>query len=316
MELTREDYAEAFGVELPAEGQQTQTTENGAQSPQEGQTGEGTLGDAGGSENAAQGTTEPGTAENGGDAAGNGQQRTEMSTEERHRQAAARRAREDEARQAAEQMRRDQIYADLFRGQVSPYTGKPITTEAEFKEYQAEKTRRDQAAQLQRAGIEQGTIQDIVRQEMAPVQENLQKMQMNAMMDRAKQVQAAAEREIESQLKLVAVLDPSIKSLDDIVAMPTGQAFSAYVEKGLTIEEAFRLANGKEIEARKIAAAQAAARNQTAGKGHLDPVQSSGGPEPVEVPAAAKAAYLEMMPGATDAEIRAAYAKYLKETKR
>ena len=307
-EIISPEYAEAFGLEATPED------------VQDGAAGEG------GTENQPQ---EPGAAAESGAGTGDVEQepetqeggteppvRREMSPEERHRQAEARRAREEQERQAAEQTRRDQIFAEMFAGQVSPYTGKPITTEAEYRAYQAEKERRAGEEQLRRAGIEQGTIQDIVRREMAPMQENLQRMQMKAMQERARQVQEAANREIEAQLKLVAAVDPSVQTLEDIVAKPTGKAFQAYVDKGLTIEEAFQLANRKEIEARKLTAAQAAARNGVAGKSHLNPVTGGSGQEPVEVPAEMRDAYREMMPGATDAEIRTAYAKFLKDTKK
>lgn len=37
------------------------------------------------------------------------------------------------------QARVDQVYADMFRGQVSPFTKKPILSEADFKQYLAQK---------------------------------------------------------------------------------------------------------------------------------------------------------------------------------
>ena len=53
--------------------------------------------------------------------------------EERHRQAQLRRQREEAARHTAMQESRDKIYADIFAGQVNPFTGKPITSEADYK---------------------------------------------------------------------------------------------------------------------------------------------------------------------------------------
>lgn len=308
MELTEQDYAEAFGVDTQ------QQTQDAAESAQEGS---GTQEPETATESAQEGREEPQEPEDaeGGAEGAEAPEKPPMTPEERHRQAAARRAREDAARQAAEQRRVDAVYAEMFAGQTSPYTGKPITTEAEYRAYIAEKQRRANEEALQRSGIDPVVIRNVVDQQLAPMQQQLQMAQMAAMRERARQVKADAEGQIARQLKVISGLDPSIKSLDDIAAMETAEAFNGYIKKGLTMEEAFRLANAPAIETRKLAAAKAAAINGVAGKGHLAPVQSGSGREPVEVPADARAAYLEMMPGASEAEIRAEYAKFLQSMK-
>lgn len=310
MELTPQDYAEAFGVELPT--QEGQTTENGAVSPQEGQEEQTGQGDGETASEGAQAVSEGTSAENGGTA---GEQTgTEMPMEERRRQDFGRRAREQRTQEATQQGR-DAIIAEMFAGKTDPYTGKPITTEAEYRAYQKERSQREHTAQLQKAGIQPETIQGFIDQQLSPIRDQLQQAQLSAMRDRAKQVEEASQREIDAQLRLIQADDPSIKSLDDIAAMDTAKDFNAQLKRGATLSEAFYLANRKAIEARKLAAAKTAVMNSMAGKGHLSPVQSGSGQEPVEVPADAKENFLSMMPGATDAEIRAAYAAYLKATK-
>lgn len=299
-----QEYADAFGLEAttpePSEGgageepaeNQNQEPPAGAESGESGQAGAEEPGDG-------EGIQEPAKPK-------------EMDPEERHRQAAARRAREEQARVAAEQAGRDKIYADLFRGQVSPYTGKPITTEAEFRDYQAEKTRREQAAQLQQAGIQPETIQGIVDQQLAPIKGQLMQARMAAAQERARAVNAQAQEAIGAAVKNISAIYPEVKTLEDITAMPTAKEFNRLVQMGNSLEDAFYLANRKEIEARKIAAARTAAIHGAAGKGHLDPVPSGGGKAPVEVPANQVEKFREMMPGATDEEIRKAYAGFLK----
>ena len=310
MEITENispEYAEAFGLEATrAEDQEGTATEGGTENQPEGsQT-------AAESEDGSDvGSKEPGAAEGGTEPTA----RREMPPEERHRQAEARRAREAQERQAAEQMRRDQIFAEMFAGQTNPYTGKPITTEAEFRAYQAEKARREQAQQLQQAGIQPETIRGIVDQQLGPVREQLMRAQMQAAQERARAVNQQAQEAIGAFVKGLSAEWPEIKSMDDIAAMPTAEEFNGYVQMGLSLDKAFYLANRKEIEARKIAAAKTAAIHGVAGKQHLNPVPAGGGSEPVEVPADMRDAYLEMMPGATDAEIKAAYTKILKDTK-
>lgn len=311
MEITENispEYAEAFGLEATqAEEQEGAAAEGGTENQPEGSrtAAESEDGSDGGSQ-------EPGAAEGGTEPPA----RREMSPEERHRQAEARRAREAQERQAAEQLRRDQIFAEMFAGQTNPYTGKPIITEAEFRAYQAEKASREQAQQLQQAGIQPETIRGIVDQQLGPVREQLMRAQMQAAQERARAVNQQAQEAIGAFVKGLSAEWPEIKSMDDIAAMPTAEEFNGYVQMGLSLDKAFYLANRKEIEARKIAAAKTAAIHGVAGKQHLNPVPAGGGSEPVEVPADMRDAYLEMMPGATDAEIKAAYTKFLKDTKK
>ena len=324
MEYTREDYAEAFGLteeeraaweaqdcaqegqEGPEAGTDTQDAQEGAegrQEPQEepeGGEGAGDAGEGGGAQDGAQG-------------------RREMPPEERHRQAEARRAREradqERAAQEAAQARVDEVYRTMFAGQTNPYTGQPIQSEADYRAWQAEKQRRDSEEQLRAAGIDPATLQGAVDRQMQPLRQELELARMETMRERARRAQESAQATIREQLELIARLDPTVKSMEDIAAMPTAEAFRGYVAKGLGLEEAFYMANRKAIEERKLTAARAAGVSAAASKGHLAPIGGGGQGETVEVPAEEKALYREMMPEATDAEILAAYKQYLKSMK-
>lgn len=307
--FTEQEAAEAFGVELEETG-----SESGQETP-DGQEG---LGDgreaemsAGAEEEAGEGHSE---AETGGQEETDGQ-RTEMTPEERHRQAAARRAREEQARAAAEQARVDKVYADMFRGQVNPYTGRPILTESDFQAYQTERANRQQAEQLQQAGIQPETIRGIVDQQLGPVKEQLMRAQMQAAQEKARAVNQKAEMSIQTALRNISAVDPGIKTLDDIAKMPTAAKFNALVQKGIGLEDAFYLANRQAIDAKRAAAAKTAALNGAASRQHLNPVSNGGGELPVEVPRGVVDAYRAMMPDATDAEIRKAYAEEMKNLK-
>lgn len=324
MELTREDYAEAFGLsdeeraaweaqdnadgdqetqEGPETGADTRDGPEGRQEPQEGPEG-------------GQGT---GDTEEGGGAQGGAEQRREMPPEERHRQAEARRAREragmERAAQEAAQARVDEAYRTMFAGQTNPYTGQPIRSEADYRAWQTEKQRRDSEEQLRAAGIDPATIQGAVDRQVQPLRQELEMARMETMRERARRAQDAAQVTIRQQLELITRLDPSVKSMEDIAAMPTAEAFRGYVAKGLGLEEAFYMANRKAIEERKLTAARAAGVSAAASKGHLAPVGGGGQAETVEVPAEQRALYRELMPEATDAEILAAYKQYLKGMK-
>lgn len=333
MGLTEQEYAEAFGVEL-------ENSENPTRPSEEVVEGEGMQGNRadfaalkgqGGAQNAETGSEDnqgAGNVENqtgqqgsggtddsavSGEPGEGGPKPGEMSPEERHRQAAARRARENQAREAATQARVDKVFADMFAGQVNPYTGKPILSEADFQAYQAEKARRQQAAQLEKAGIEPDTIRDIVDQQLAPLQQRLRQAELSAMQEKARAVNARAQEAIRTSLKNISAMDPGVKTLEDIAALPTAGRFNELVQKGIGLEDAFYLANRQAIDTRRAAAAKAAALNGASNRRHLDPVPTGSGKQTVEVPAEQAEMFREMMPGATDEEIRTAYAGYLKD---
>lgn len=314
---TEQEYAEAFGVEV----EESENGPEGAQGTSEGPEGQG---DGQSPENSSEGNGEAGTGQNQsssgtetGTGNGDGQQDDPaqppvMSPEERHRQAAARRTREEQARAAAEQQRVDKVYADMFAGQTNPFTGRPITTEAEYREYQAERSRRQQTAQLQKAGIDPQTIRGIVDQQLAPMQQRLQAAELAAIQERARTANARAQEAVNAALKNISAMDPSIKSVEDIAQMPTARRFNDLVQKGIGLEDAFYLANRKAIEDRKAAAARTATLNGMANRQHLNPVGASSAKQPVEVPPKMAEIYREFNPGATDEEIRKAYEAELK----
>lgn len=308
-EATQAEYAEAFGIELPEEGTGTDPEATA------GQVEETTPAAAEAAEQTG-GTEAQETQETMQQAAENGKQ--EMPMEERANWAERRRqweAREQQAREQAAQARVDQVYADMFKGQLNPFTSKPIQSEADFKAYEAEKSRREQAEQLQKAGIDPQTIQSMVDQQMAPMRMQMEQARLNAIAEKAKAANARLEEVMKAELQKIGALDPSIKTLEDIRAMPTAQRFNDLVQKGVSMEEAFYLANRQQIEERKLAAAKAAAQTQMAGKGHLNPMGAVNGKTPVQVPRGVVDAYRTMMPDATDAEIQKAYEDAMKQMK-
>ena len=302
-EATQAEYAEAFGIELPEESTGTEPE------AEAGQVEETTPAETTEQTESTEAQTEPQEAE---------PEKQEMPMEERANWAERRRqweAREQQAREQAAQARVDQVYADMFKGQLNPFTGQPIQSEADFKAYEAEKSRREQAEQLQKAGIDPQTIQSMVDQQMAPMRMQMEQERLKAIAEQAKTVSARAKEAMKKELQKITALDPSIKTLEDIKAMPTAGKFNELVQKRIGLEEAFYLANRADIEARKMAAAKAAAQTQMAGKGHLNPMGAVSGKTPVQVPRGVVDAYRTMMPDATDAEIQKAYEDAMKQMK-
>ncbi len=236
-----------------------------------------------------------------------------LSAEERHRQAAARRAREQQAAEAATQARVDQVYANMFRGQVNPFTGKPITTEADFLAYQQAKQQQDTNAAMQKAGINPQVITQMVQQELQPMRQQLQEAQMQKARLEAAEFNRRADALIGEAVKSIgAQYDHSIKSLGDITAMPTAERFNELVQRGYKLEDAFYHANREAIDKRRAEAAYRKGAEAGVSRQHLSPAKQTQGKEPVSVPADVARGFREVMPGMTNAEIAAEYAACLK----
>ena len=238
-----------------------------------------------------------------------------------NRPAQLRRQREDATRKTALQESRDKIYADIFAGQVNPFTGKPITSEADYNAWRAEKARRDlqqqrrqTEQQLSQAGLPADALRQIINQEVEhhPAVQQARQATMQAAAQAAKAAQERANAAIQKSLAAIAAEFPDIKSLDDIAKMPTAGRFNELVQKGLGLEDAFYLANRQELDQRRRAASRQAAINAAQSKAHLNAGVAGETADAVDVPADMAESYREMMPGATDAEIRKAYASYLK----
>ena len=305
MELTQEEYARAFGVEddMPAPETDTDTadTQETGQEP-DGAPGTPCADSADGAE------TDPAPAED---------TVQEQDAETRRRQAYGRRQREEEARrqasEAAAQARVDRIYADMFQGQNNPYTGQPIRSEADYRAYQEADRQARRTAQLQQAGIDPDTVRGMVDEAVRPLRQQVQRQELTAIQEQARAVNDRAQETIRQGVESIRQMyGAEVGSLEDIAAMPTGPQFNAYVQKGLSLEEAYYLANRKDIDTRRLSAARQAGINRASGKGHLAGMPAAAGEAPYQPTAEEKAAYREFLPDATDAEIAAAYGAYRK----
>ena len=304
-----EEDADAAPTEEQAVGGEpaTPTTTEGA-APVE--NAEGAPMDEGGAEGTEGGAepTAPAPAEE-----GTGTENQVQSAEERHRQAALRRAREQQEWQNKTQQAVDAAYAKLLGGQINPFTGKPITTQAEYEAYEAMKAQQSTNNALQKAGIDPSLIQQMVQQEVAPIKQQMRAEQAQRYKAQAAEYNRRMEEAKEAAAKSIAALyDPSITSFDDILAMPTVGKFNDLLQKGNSFEESFYLANREAIDKRRAAAAYQKGVAAGASRQHLSPAPAASGAEPVIVPADVARSYREVTPGMTDAEIAKEYAAYLK----
>lgn len=219
-------------------------------------------------------------------------------------QQAAQRRRQEEAQRV--QRERDAVYAQIYAGQINPYTNKPIQSEQDYQEYVRQYTQE----QLQQAGIDQNVVQQAVNadprvQQAAAIIQQQQVFQ-------AQQAQLQQTQQFQAALQNIQQFDSSVKGFEDIINNPHFAEIEQMWKKGYSLDDAYYLANRSELTQKRQAAAKQQVINQATGKQHLKPTGNNGAGDDVQVPADLMAMYREMNPKATDADIRKNYAKFQK----
>lgn len=213
--------------------------------------------------------------------------------------AAARRRAEAEYRQQL-QAEQDKLISQIYAGQVNPYTGRPITNKAEYDAFMRQHQQEEQRAQYEQAGVDPDILNQLIAQN--PTVQQAQQVIEQAQM-------AEGQRALEAQVAEITKLDPSVKSMQDIMAMPTFADFDAKVRQGYSIADAYKLANFDTLGQKRSAAAKQAALNAVNGKSHLTATTGGAG-EDVIVPPETMDFYRQAFPGWTEAQIMADYKKH------
>lgn len=299
------DYDKIFGVDTSGEptgdpgpagpqGEREQEADAGAaNAPSEQQPAAG-----GAPETAPPGGEEPGGEEPDGqtpeeNGAGNAGAGIDLRTREQI-------AREIRAR-AAKQL--DESIAAL--GLTNPYTKEPIKDKADYDAYRAKVDEDRRAKLLKKAGMSEEEFT-----KLAAEQPEI-KAQLEEAREAKRQAAAAAMNE---QLRQIHELDPAINTVEDLAKMPNYAQFYRFVKQNrLSLVEAYRLANMERLSARTAAATKQAAMNAAQSKAHLEATKARGkGGDVTVVPNDVREYYRMINPKATEAEVKADYAKYLK----
>lgn len=262
-------------------------------------------------------TQEPGTDEGAGGDNLNGNDGTQL-PEDRARFAAARRKAERDAAIAQarreEQEKHESAMKDFFAraGLKNTITGEPITNMEQFdawsQKFNEAKLQRDlKAGKLTPEGLDAAIgNHPVVKQAQQVIQQN-QQAQKAA---REQQIRTT----IDNQVKAISQLDPEIKDLESLFKSENYDKVYALVQKGYALDDAYKLVHFDRLNQRSMAAAKQQAMNSAAGKGHMTKTPARGtAPEYVKVPDDVMAQYKMLMPDASDAEIRAHYAKSIKK---
>lgn len=224
-------------------------------------------------------------------------------TEEDSRFASVRRKAEEEARSRYE-ARMQNVNSEIKRvfGNVkNPTTGAPIESFEDYIKAVEEQQRLTREQEMRSKGIDPKIIDEMIQTSPAIRQAN--QIMQNSLRNEAKQKLAA-------DIKAVSEIDPSIQSEADIANLETyPQILDLVTKHGLSLPEAFKLANYDSIATRKAEAARQAAVNQAKGKSHME--QSGSGASTseneVDIPQSEIATWREWYPGLSDAELKKKY---------
>jgi len=173
--------------------------------------------------------------------------------------AAARRKAEEESANKINGINNE--FKRLFGNIVNPVTGKNIESYTDY--IQAVEYQRKEATNkmLQEKGIEPSVIERLINE--SPTMRQAQQI----LEDNKK---AEASRQLEADLKVLSAIEPSIKTIDDVANHPSYDKVLGYVQNGLGLADAFKLANFDSLASKKSEAVKQAAVNQAKSKNHME----------------------------------------------
>ena len=227
--------------------------------------------------------------------------------DENAKYAAARRKAEQERDAAIAQAKQDAQRAldDSIKslGLTNSFTGKPITTKAEYDDWKRRESEQKKGEVAEAAGMNEQDFDNFVN--------NLPQVQ-----EAYRAAEAARQQQqrtvLEEQIKEIGKLDPSITSLQDLMKdQEMYQAIYRKVQMGNSIVEAYKLVNFDKLTTAAGNAAKQAALNAANSKEHLTATQARGAGS-VSVPAEVRDMYRQMMPEMTDAQIQEHYNRFHK----
>jgi len=241
----------------------------------------------------------------------------ELTPEQRSKNAARRRKHEveeavEKARQETQEAAKKQ-WDDFFAsaGLKNPLDGnKPITNLAEYQAYKAQHAAAQLQKNLREGKLTPEALSKVV--EETPIMKKAQKLISQVEAEEAAAKKAQAQVKIKEELAEIGKLDPSIKTVEDLLKMERAEQFREYVRRGNSFYDAFYLSNRDKLSKTAQTAAQQQALNLANSKAHLTSTAARG-TGAISVPPEEIALYREFNPKATDAEIQKHYNSYKKK---
>ena len=195
---------------------------------------------------------------------------------------------------AVVQQRIDAAIARQFGGMTNPYTGRPITTEAELAAYQQAFAAEEQERRLRESGIDRNILNDAISGH--PVVQ-----QANAMLHEQQQRQANDFMAQEFAALLQEFPDCGLKEARELMNTPEGMETLRLWQSGpISLKTAYAATHLNEIKAKQSKAVRQGVMNEVNGRAHLR--QTNGGQGGAEMPAEILEEYRTFDIGKDDAE--------------
>lgn len=242
------------------------------------------------------------------------EEKKEQSKTDRAENARRRRQREtEEAVRKAVEKRENELRAQYDKiieaaGLENPYDGKkPVTKIEELEAYTRTRGQKRLEKELREGRLTQ--------EGLATAIESSESIQAIRKLTAEKEAVESERREqkIAGQLEEIGKLDPTIKTVADLLTMKRAKEFRGYVDRGLTFVEAYKLANLDKLQSSAVNMAKREAMNSADGRKHLKTTQQRGAALQKSVPTDVMELYRALNPGATDAEIQSHYNRHMKE---
>lgn len=224
-----------------------------------------------------------------------------QSAEENAKYAAARRRAEAEF--AERQRRMDEKYERAFAGFENPITHTPIKNAQDYLDALDAQNTLEARKQLESKGIDPNLFEEMVNRQ---VENNPYVQQAQVVLEEARKREL--NDTVNEGIKEIQKLNPSIKTIQDVLNQPTVEQFIEYT-KTMSMVDAYKLANFDALMASKTASAKQAALNNMNGTSHLSQTDgvTDGNDNEVEIPQNELAQWKRAFPHASAKELRRKY---------
>lgn len=188
----------------------------------------------------------------------------------------------------------------LFKGAVNPATGQPIQTAEDYFQAVQAQQQLEREQELRSKGIDPSVIEQMVNNSPAMIQAQRVIEKSNI---------EEANRRFEDDFKTLQQIDPAIQTKEDLAAHPSYPTVVKYVTSGLSLPDAYKLANFDTLTSQKSEAAKQSAINAAKSQQHLQSTATGAGGSDnlVEIPADEIGVWKEYYPNLSDTELKKKY---------
>lgn len=229
-----------------------------------------------------------------------------QSAEDNAKYAAARRRAEQEF--AERQRLEDLEYERRFKDYENPITHQPIRSRKDYFDALDAQERLQFEQNLASGNVDAKTLDNYIQRQ---VENNPVVQQAQALMEQNKMSQI--ENSITNDVKAIQKLNPNVKSIDDVVNAENAPQIISYVRNGMSLVDAYKLANFDALMTNKTNASKQAAINTMKGTQHLNSTTgvSAGDDSGVEIPQSELGQWRRAYPELSLKELRKKYNRVL-----